>query len=236
MGSLMKNIRTRVLVASVAAGLVSAAGGASADSKVVGQVLANPSATINAESSAKRIGSSTVPYIQGDTITTAEKSTAAVTLTSGRASFVAAPNTTMKVVDGDKGEVAIRGGAVKFSAVANFPVMFTSPVGTFVVRSDSDIDAVAVVDDGKFGVVAKNGSFVIESDNGRVVNKVARGEAYAYSNNAVEVVDVQAASNKTDLRWLWILLGTVGGIIILDEIFDDDDDRVPAVMPPASPS
>ena len=139
----MIKLKVRAAVAAVA--LVCATASAVAETKVIGEVVASPSAVLNAGSASQRVDTRLVPYLQGDKLTTSNDASAAISLTSGKASFAAAPSTVMQIVDGDKGEVAVDQGAVKFSAVQGFPISFTTISGTIKVSSDVAMEAVVVV-------------------------------------------------------------------------------------------
>ena len=214
--------KIRAVVASMA--VMAASGVVSADT-VVGQVTANPSAMVSSGSASVQVGAERVAYIQGDVVATASESIATVDLTSGKASFIAAPNTTMQVMGS---EVAIDNGAVEFTAAQGFPVSFTSAAGTFTVNSDVEMNAVAVVEAGKFVLASKSGSLTVSTQDG-VVSQVEAGEAFAFNGEA-QVVDVQLLSGG--------FLGLTGGAavaaaagaiviagVVVNEISDDDDDN-----------
>ena len=127
----MTKSRISAFVASVVC--VSSAAVVSADTKVVGQVSASSSAYVIADSVKNRIGTSSVPYIEGDVVSTQEEGSATLQLVSGNATLVAAPNTSFQVVNSEAGEVAINQGAVELQAAQGYPVTFTSAAGAFAV-------------------------------------------------------------------------------------------------------
>ena len=222
-------------ISAVAAALVMVTGAAVADTQVVGQVSATPNAVVVANSVKNNVGASEVPYVQGDVVSTSADSTAKVRLSSGMASFVAAENTSMQVVNANAGEIALNQGAVEVTAAAGFPVTVTSAAGTFEISADNAIDAVVVAQGDEFAVVSRSGDLVVDSQG--VLSKVQAGEAFAYNGEA-HVFDAQAAP-PAGFKFLGLVgsqavlaAGLAGAslLIVGNEVFiedDDDDDGSP---------
>ena len=210
-------------ITAVAAALALVAGSAAAETKVVGQISASPSAVVIADSVKTNIGKTAVPYIQGDVVATSNDSSATLRLTSGKANFVVSPNTNMQVVNGDAGEIALNEGAVRVSASTGHPVSITTAAGSFEVSSDSALDAIVIVRDGEFGVVSNAGDVFVSSQEG-LVSKVPAGEAFSYNGEA-EVVDVAVfAPIIASLGVAGAIAAAAAAIVVIDEVADDDDD------------
>ena len=60
-----------------------------------------------------------------------------------------------------------------------------------------------------------------------MVTSVASGEAYSFTGGEAEVVDVQLVGSGTG-GWIGTLAIIIGGVIVIDEVLDDDDDPVSA--------
>ncbi len=223
-------IKSRIRTVVAAAALVCVAAPATSATDVIGQVSANPSAKMTAESGVQHIGRTSSPYVQGDLLTTTD-STASITLTSGKASFEAAPNTSISILNSETGSVAIDSGAVKFNAIAGFPVVFTSAAGNYTVSSETDLSAIAVVEGESFSLAATSGSLIVESEQTGALTKIDSGSAYSFDGVVARPLDVQTlksaswwAGLSTAAKAGFVLIGTVGAYVIVDEITDDDDD------------
>jgi len=70
-----------------------------AESTIAGQLVANPVATVSAGKAQQKIGSQATSYLEGDVVSTEANSSAKISLISGLANIVIAPNTVMSVVD-----------------------------------------------------------------------------------------------------------------------------------------
>lgn len=210
-------------ISAVAAALALVAGSAAAETQVVGQISASPSAVVIADSIKTSVGKTAVPYIQGDVVATSDDSSATLRLMSGEASFVVAPNTNMQVVNGSAGEIALNEGAVQVTASSGYPVSIATAAGLFEISSDSALDAIVVVREGEFGVISNAGEVFVSSQEG-LVSKVPAGKAFSYNGEA-EVVDVAVfAPIIASLGVAGTIAAAIGAIVVIDEVADDDDD------------
>jgi len=122
---------------------------------VVGQIVASPKATINAEAIPQEIGGQFVSYVEGDSITTGSSAQASINLTSGVARVTLSPNTVMSVVDADSAIFSLDQGAFSVKAKSGQNVVVSTTAGSFELSSDLAINAVASFKDGQFAVLSE---------------------------------------------------------------------------------
>lgn len=197
---------------------------------VVGQLVATPTATINAGANQHVTGSQATAYIQGDTITTGSEASASLSFTSGETNLVVAPNTTMAVLDASTSAISLTHGAVNVTASINQSVSVSTSVGVFELASPTAIDAVVVFDKGQFSAISNDGLLTVTSQSGAVITAVESGNAYIFDGKKATSVDVQAApvattaATTTTLTTVAIAAGVVGTTaLVASEISDGDD-------------
>jgi len=185
-------MKLKVLSSAISLVVMFSAQTVSAESIVAGQLVANPTATISADGIKQNVGSQVTSYIEGDSISTNAQSSAKVSLSSGSAEVVVAPNSKMSVKDASENLFLLESGAISVEAKSGQIVSIETTSGTFVLSSDSSVNAVVRIDNGSFAAISQSGSLNVESQDG-VVTVVDSGNAYVFNDDVATSVDVQAA-------------------------------------------
>lgn len=204
-------IKLKVLSSVLSLAVLCSAPIANAESKVVGQLVANPSAIINAGAAQQRVGSQATAYIQGDTITTGSDASATVSLSSGSAKLVVAPNTVMAVINAAGTEFSLSQGAFNVQAKEGQTVTVDTSVGAFDLVSSSSLNAIASFQSGEFAVVSKKGLLTVTSQDGAVLS-IDAGNAYVYNDKGAASLNVQIATPAATTAGAGAGLGTAIGV------------------------
>jgi len=193
---------------------------------VVGQLVAKPSAVINADAAPFEVGSETTAYIEGDSVTTGSEASATISLTSGMARIVVAPNTIMSVVDADTASLSLVKGAISVSAQADQSVVVTTTVDSYELVSESAVDAVVAFENDELSVLPKSGSLVVTSQNGAAVTTVDAGNVFVSNGGQAKSVDVNTGTLGTTgaLNTVLIVGGVVVGTAAISEAVSDGDE------------
>jgi len=194
-------IKLKILSSALSLAVLCSASVANAESTVVGQLVASPSAVINAGSAQQVVGTQAMAYIEGDTITTGADANAAVSLTSGKASLVVAPNT---VVQAEEGQA----------------VTVETSVGSFELLSSSAVNAIASFENGEFSAISKSGLLTVTSQDGSVTS-IDAGNAFVYNTQGATSLNVQAAGNHGNAVNTALIIGgiVVGTVIVGRKVF-----------------
>ena len=163
-----------------------------AESIVAGQLTANPVATISAGEIKQRVGLQATSYVEGDTISTGVDSNAKISLTSGLANVVIAPNTVMSVTDASETNFSLTDGAFSVDAKTGQVVSVETPSGLYELSSNSSVNAVVTFQNGQFAAVSKSGLLNVQTSNG-VVTPIEAGDAFVFNSDSATSVDVQTA-------------------------------------------
>ena len=231
-------IKLKVLSGVLSVAVLCSASIVSAESAVVGQLVANPSAIINAGSAQQKVGSQATAYIQGDTITTGSGSSASVSLSSGVAKLVIAPNTVMAVTNASSTQFSLSRGAFSVQAKEGQMVTVETSVGAFDLVSSASIDAIASFQNGEFSVIPKNGLLTVTSQDGSVTS-IDTGSAFVYNVKGATSLDVQTAetgSGGGSLAAVAVAGGVVAGGVLISEGISDGDDSEVIEVDAASPA
>ena len=185
-------MKLKMLSSALSLIVLSTANIASANSLVVGQMVGNPVATVSTGSVKHRIGSQSAAYLEGDTITTEADSNAKVSLTSGLANIVIAPNTVMSVLDASETKFSLTKGAFSVEAKDGQIVSVQTSKGVFELSSKLPVNAVVSYQDGDFAAVSKGDVLNVQSQDG-VVTAIESGGAFVFNNDGAASLEVQAA-------------------------------------------
>lgn len=193
---------------------------------VVGQVVAKPSATINANVSPLQVGDSATAYIEGDSVTTNGDASAIINLTSGVARIVIAPHTVMSVVDAENASLSLTQGAISVNAEMGRSVVITTSVGSFELVSDKAVDAVVAFEAGELSILPKSGTLVVTADDGLVVSSIDAGNAFISNGRVARSVDVQlgGTAGGSSLNTALIIGGIVIGTAVASDQLSDGDE------------
>ena len=159
---------------------------------VAGQLVANPSAIVSANGLNQKVGSQATSYMEGDVVSTNSDSSAKLTLSSGLANIVVAPNSAMSVKDASRNLYVLEMGAFGVDAKTGEVVTVETESGVFKLSSTTSVDAIVRIEDGSFAAISNNGSFSVESQDG-AITLVDSGKAFVFNDNVATSVDVQAA-------------------------------------------
>ena len=163
-----------------------------AESLIAGQLVANPSVTIIAGEIEHKVGAQTTSYIEGDKISTDANSNAKISLVSGLANIIVAPNTVMSVTDASQTDLSLIEGAISVDAKAGQIVSVETASGSYELSSSTSVDAVVTFRNGEFAAVSKAGLLNVQTPQG-VVTPIESGSAFVFNSESAESVDVQAA-------------------------------------------
>jgi len=186
-------IKTKLVSSVLSFAILCSAASVNAETVVVGQLTANPSAVIGAGVTSHTVKGNSIAYIEGDLVTTSSDSSAKINLTSGAAQVVVAPNTVMSVVDAEQASFSLTQGAISVKAQSGETVSVSTPIGSYELSSVTAIDAVAVFQDGEFAAISKADSLTVTSQGGSVVTVVDSTNAFVSNGVSAKSVDVQAA-------------------------------------------
>ena len=238
-------IKTKFLSGVISAAVFSSMSLANAGDQVVGQLVANPTAIINASSAKLKVGAQPTSYIEGDTITTGSDASATIYLSSGGVKLTIAPNSLAAVSDALNGQFIMFQGALSIDAKKGQEISIKTPTGTFELAADR-VNAIISYENGEFAAITKGGSLTITSQGG-VVSSIDTGTAFVYNDAGAKSLDVQTndIAKPTGYSTLdkALFIGGVGAVALLaagggsSGGGDDDDDAIiPTVTPAASPA
>ena len=223
----------KYFIFAVAATLTLATGVLHAQGSVVGQLQAESSVVLNPGSAQQRIGNQEFPYLQGDIVSTMGAKTASIILSSGQSVLTMAPDSVISVDAAAPLAITLSAGGFGVQAAPGLPITIDSPQGTFRLTSDNGADVVAVVEDGNFAVVPKQGTLMVENiATGAIVALEERTALLVNGETQSKIVDVAiggaAASTCLGMPWaVCVALGLVAGYAIYDANKNDP--------PPTSP-
>ena len=187
-------MKLKVLSAALSLVVLCSSPIANAGSQVAGQLIANPLAIVSSGAIEQKVGSQKVSYIEGDTILTKADSNAEISLTSGLANVVVAPNTVMSVTNASETNFSLTQGAFSVDAKAGQVVTVETLAGLFQLTSNSAVNAIVTFQNGEFAAVSKDGVLNVQADDG-VVTVIDSGGAFVFNaeGEGATSVEVQAA-------------------------------------------
>jgi len=220
-------IKSKVLSSALSLAILSSGAVTNAGSSVVGQLVANPSAVV----AQQIVGSQAMAYIEGDAITTGLNSSATVTLSSGNAKVVIAPNTVMSVSDASSALFSLTQGAFNVEAKEGQSVTVETQAGSFKLVSEKSVNAVVSFQNGEFAAISNGGLLTVASSDG-VVTSIDVSDAFVYNDKGAQSLDVQAAgaagagaAGGSALATGLIVAGIIATTIVVgEEVSDSDND------------